>query len=122
MDMSMSMYTTDIKPNRLTQAKYKARDLLKQWNEGSTVLSSMPEIHIPSVNDVDTHTILNLIPNLNPDLMPFQGANAAIAVEQAMSMMKNTGLSQGDLVLLQTTSMTKKQITLKLCSRAQSGD
>ena len=31
MDMSMSMYATDIKPNRLTQAKYKASDLLKQW-------------------------------------------------------------------------------------------
>lgn len=29
MDMSMSMYATDIKPNRLTQTKYKASDLLK---------------------------------------------------------------------------------------------
>ena len=36
MDMSMSMYATDIKPNRLTQARYKALDLLKNWQEGST--------------------------------------------------------------------------------------
>ena len=28
MDMSMSMYANDVKPNRLTQARYKASDLL----------------------------------------------------------------------------------------------
>ena len=100
MDMSMSMYATDIKPNRLTQAKYKARDLLKQWSEGSTgLIVYAGDAYTVSPMTSDTHTILNLIPNLSPDLMPFQGANAAIAVEQAISMMKNTGLSQGDLVL-----------------------
>ena len=100
MDMSMSMYATDIKPNRLTQAKYKARDLLKQWSEGSTgLIVYAGDAYTVSPMTSDTHTILNLIPNLSPDLMPFQGANAAIAVEQAISMMKNTGLSQGDIVL-----------------------
>ena len=100
MDMSMSMYATDIKPNRLTQAKYKASDLLKQWQEGSTgLIAYAVDAYTISPMTSDTHTILNLIPNLSPDLMPFKGANAAIAVEQAISMMKNTGLSQGDLVL-----------------------
>ncbi|GAK82621.1 TPR domain protein in aerotolerance operon [Vibrio ponticus] len=38
MDMSRSMYANDIKPNRLTQARYKAMDLLQLWSEGQTGL------------------------------------------------------------------------------------
>ena len=34
MDMSYSMYATDITPNRLTRARYKAIDLLDNLNEG----------------------------------------------------------------------------------------
>lgn len=34
MDMSYSMYSTDISPNRLTRARFKAVDLLEQLNEG----------------------------------------------------------------------------------------
>ena len=69
----------------------------------------MPECLYRQSNDVKYHTILNLIPNLSPDLMPFQGANAAIAVSEAISMMRNIDLSQSDLVLFLTTSITKKR-------------
>ncbi|MDW1982751.1 VWA domain-containing protein, partial [Vibrio sp. Vb0304] len=38
LDMSRSMYASDIKPNRLTQTRYKALDLLPKWKEGATGL------------------------------------------------------------------------------------
>ncbi|MGL4733887.1 MAG: hypothetical protein ACRCWB_02045, partial [Enterovibrio sp.] len=40
MEMSQALYATDILPNRLEQAKYKALDMLPHWQEGSTALVS----------------------------------------------------------------------------------
>ncbi|KJY72947.1 hypothetical protein TW78_10180, partial [Vibrio coralliilyticus] len=100
MDMSMSMYATDIKPNRLTQTKYKASDLLKKWSEGTTGLVAYAgDAYTVSPMTSDTRTIQNLIPNLSPELMPYPGADAVKAVRLAIDMMKNAGLSRGDIIL-----------------------
>ncbi|MDQ2164932.1 MULTISPECIES: vWA domain-containing protein [Vibrio] len=100
MDMSLSMYATDIKPNRLTQARYKALDLLTQWQEGSTGLVAYAgDAYTVSPLTTDTATLSNLVPNLSPDIMPYPGADAARAVQLAIDMMKNAGLAQGDIVL-----------------------
>ncbi|CAM2975054.1 VWA domain-containing protein [Vibrio ordalii] len=101
MDMSLSMYATDIKPNRLTQARYKALDLLTQWQEGSTGLVAYAgDAYTVSPLTTDTATLSNLVPNLSPDIMPYPGADAARAVQLAIDIMKNAGLAQGDIVLL----------------------
>jgi len=101
MDMSMSMYATDIKPNRLTQARYKVTDLLAQWKDGSTGLVAYAgDAYIVSPMTSDTNTIANLVPNLSPELMPYPGADAAKGVQLAIEMMQNTGLATGDIVLV----------------------
>ncbi|NIY92156.1 vWA domain-containing protein [Vibrio diazotrophicus] len=101
MDMSLSLYATDIKPNRLTQARYKALDLLKGWNEGSTGLVAYAgDAYTVSPLTSDSATIANLLPNLSPDIMPYQGANAASGVKLAIEMLKNAGLARGELILL----------------------
>ncbi|EGA68722.1 TPR domain protein in aerotolerance operon [Vibrio sinaloensis DSM 21326] len=101
MDMSMSMYATDVKPNRLTQARYKVSDLLSYWQEGSTGLVAYAgDAYIVSPMTSDSSTIANLVPNLSPELMPYPGADAARGVELAISMMQNTGLATGDIVLV----------------------
>ncbi|MDN3685501.1 VWA domain-containing protein [Vibrio sinaloensis] len=74
MDMSMSMYATDVKPNRLTQARYKVSDLLSYWQEGSTGLVAYAgDAYIVSPMTSDSSTIANLVPNLSPELMPYPG-------------------------------------------------
>ncbi|EGU54284.1 vWA domain-containing protein, partial [Vibrio tubiashii] len=101
MDMSMSMYATDIKPNRLTQARYKVSDLLASWQEGSTGLVAYAgDAYRISPMTSDSKTIANLIPNLAPELMPYPGANAASGVKLAIEMMTNIGLAKGDIVLV----------------------
>ncbi|MEZ8100454.1 VWA domain-containing protein, partial [Vibrio bivalvicida] len=101
MDMSMSMYATDIKPNRLTQAKYKVSDLLENWQEGSTGLVAYAgDAYRISPMTSDSLTIANQVPNLSPELMPYPGANAAAGVELAIQMMTNIGLAQGNIVLV----------------------
>ncbi|MEZ9613632.1 VWA domain-containing protein, partial [Vibrio sp. 10N.286.45.C10] len=101
MDMSMSMYATDIKPNRLTQARYKALDLLSLWKEGLTgMVAYAGDAYTISPLTSDINTIKNLVPNLSPDIMPFQGGNAASAVKLAIEMMTHAHIYQGDLVLI----------------------
>ncbi|MFA0106529.1 VWA domain-containing protein, partial [Vibrio splendidus] len=101
MDMSMSMYATDIKPNRLTQARYKALDLLSLWKEGLTgMVAYAGDAYTISPLTSDINTIKNLVPNLSPDIMPFQGGDAASAVKLAIEMMTRAHIYQGDLVLI----------------------
>ncbi|PNH81362.1 vWA domain-containing protein [Vibrio diazotrophicus] len=101
MDMSLSLYATDIKPNRLTQARYKALDLLKGWTEGSTGLVAYAgDAYTVSPLTSDSATIANLLPNLSPDIMPYQGANAASGVKLAIEMLRNAGMARGELILL----------------------
>ncbi|MCG6408318.1 VWA domain-containing protein [Vibrio fluvialis] len=101
MDMSLSLHATDIKPNRLAQARYKVLDLLKGWQEGSTALVAYAgDAYTVSPLTSDSATIANLVPNLSPEIMPFPGANAASGVKLAIEMLKNAGLNRGDIILL----------------------
>ncbi len=101
MDMSMSMYATDIKPNRLTQARYKVTDLLNSWQDGTTALVAYAgDAYVVSPMTSDTRTIANLIPSLSPEIMPYPGANAAKGVELAVEVMQNTGAGSGNIVLV----------------------
>ncbi|RJX75350.1 VWA domain-containing protein [Vibrio sinensis] len=101
MDMSLSMYATDLSPNRLTQAKYKVTDLLKGWKEGETgMVAYAGDAYTISPMTSDTNTILNLLPSLSPEIMPYPGANAAKGVELAVKMMQNTGLASGNIILI----------------------
>lgn len=101
MDMSMSLYATDIKPNRLTQARYKSLDLLSLWKEGLTgMVAYAGDAYTISPLTSDINTIKSQVPNLSPDIMPYQGSNAPAAVKLAIEMMNRAKIYQGDLVLI----------------------
>ncbi|WP_068716368.1 VWA domain-containing protein [Vibrio tritonius] len=101
MDMSMSQYATDISPNRLTQQRYKALDLLKGWRDGYTGLVAFAGgAYTVSPLTSDSATIANLVPNLAPQIMPTPGANVVAGVKKAIEMMTNARMGKGDIVLL----------------------
>ncbi|MEZ8141999.1 VWA domain-containing protein [Enterovibrio sp. FF113] len=101
MDMSRSMYATDIAPNRLAQARFKALDMLPGWKEGSTGLVTYAgDGYIVSPLTEDAATLKTLIPNLSPAIMPIPGSNAAAGINQAMDLLKQAGFAQGDIVLI----------------------
>ena len=71
MDMSYSMLATDVKPNRLTRARYKAIDLLKRINEGDVgLIAYAGDAFIISPLTQDIKNIELLLPSLSPDIMP----------------------------------------------------
>jgi Ca-activated chloride channel family protein len=75
--------------------------LLKRWKEGVTGLVAYAgDAYTISPMTTDTATILNLLPNLSPEIMPYQGADAARGVKQAIQMMKDAGLHQGAIILI----------------------
>jgi Ca-activated chloride channel family protein len=98
MDMSYSMYATDISPNRLTRSRYKAIDLLERLIEGETGLIAYAgdAFTISPLTD-DINNIKLLLPSLSPELMPELGSNPLAALTLAHDMLINAGHSKGDI-------------------------
>jgi len=98
MDMSYSMYSTDISPNRLTRARFKAIDLLDNLNEGEIGLIAYAgdAFTISPLTD-DINNIKLLLPSLSPDLMPELGSNPFAALTMANEMLTNSGHVKGDI-------------------------
>ena len=98
MDMSYSMYSTDVKPNRLTRARYKAIDLLNKINEGDTgLIAYAGDAFIISPLTQDIKNIELLLPSLTPEIMPEPGANPIAALSLAHDMLLNAGHLTGDI-------------------------
>ncbi|PHR85524.1 MAG: hypothetical protein COA59_00780 [Colwellia sp.] len=98
MDMSYSMYATDIKPNRLTRARFKAIDLLKKINEGDVgLIAYAGAAFVISPLTQDIKNIELLLPSLTPEIMPELGANPFAALTLAHQMLTNAGHLTGDI-------------------------
>ncbi|RTR36813.1 VWA domain-containing protein [Shewanella canadensis] len=101
MDMSLSMYATDQAPNRLSQAKFKATDLIGELTEGETgLLAYAGDAYTISPLTRDRSTLLNLLPTLSPDIMPSRGSNLVAALEQSKNLLAQGGHIGGDILLL----------------------
>lgn len=101
MDMSLSMYATDQAPNRLSQAKFKATDLIGELTEGETGLVAYAgDAYTISPLTRDRSTLLNLLPTLSPDIMPSRGSNLVAALEQSKNLLAQGGHIGGDILLL----------------------
>lgn len=100
-DLSYSMYATDIKPNRLSQAQFKAIDLIKQWSEGEkAMIAYAGDAFTVAPLTRDGNAIINHIPHLSPDIMPVRGSRADLALAKAIDLLKNAGYSQGHIVFI----------------------
>jgi Ca-activated chloride channel family protein len=98
MDMSYSMYATDLLPNRLTRARYKAIDLLNGLKEGDIgLIAYAGDAFIISPLTEDGNNIKLLLPSLSPDIMPEPGSNPLAALIMADKMLRNAGHPQGDV-------------------------
>jgi len=101
LDLSPSMMSEDIKPSRLVRARLKIADLLRLRKDGQTALLVYAgDVHVVTPLTDDTETINNIIPALHPNIMPAQGSNTEAAVERAIQLLKNSSITQGDLLLI----------------------
>ncbi|MGZ8227822.1 MAG: VWA domain-containing protein [Methylococcaceae bacterium] len=109
LDLSRSMDAADIKPSRLTLARYKIADILKQRKDGQTALlvyAGDAFVVTPLTND--TETIDSQLSALTTEIMPSQGSNTMLALEKAAELFKQGGLQKGQIVLV-TDGVTLNQ-------------
>lgn len=100
-DMSLSMYATDLLPNRLTRAKFKVKDLVSRLSEGETALIAYAgDAFVISPMTQDVANLENLIPSLNPQIMPVYGSRPSWAVEKALELLAQTNYTKGTIYLI----------------------
>ncbi|MFZ2312319.1 MAG: VWA domain-containing protein, partial [Methylobacter sp.] len=101
LDLSRSMDAADIKPSRLIRARYKIADILKQRKDGQTALLvyAGDAFTVTPLTD-DTETIASQLEALNTDIMPSQGSNTALVLENAVELFKQAGLQKGQILLV----------------------
>ncbi len=89
LDQSLSMYATDIKPNRLTRLKQKVRDLLGQIKEGNIAITAYAgDAYVISPFSQDKSTLIHFLLALDPLIMPLYGSDLSSAFEASLSLIK----------------------------------
>lgn len=98
LDMSMSMRATDVKPNRLERAKYKAIDLINSIGEGDIGLVAYAgDAFTISPLSSDAQNLTTLLPSLTPEIMPVQGSEPFLGLKAAAELLKNAGYLEGEV-------------------------
>jgi Ca-activated chloride channel family protein len=101
LDLSLSMLAEDLKPNRLTQARFRLSDMLEDALEGQTGLVSYAgDAFVVSPLTNDTNTIRNMLPALRPDVIPAFGSRPDRALEMAAELLKRSGMARGEVLLI----------------------
>lgn len=110
-DLSRSMLSDDIAPNRLTRARFKLADLLAQ-SEGRQIgligFTERPYIISPLTED--TRTISAFLPSLSPDIMPVQGSRLDLAIERAVQLFEQAGVLQGHILYIGDQAVEARDI------------
>ncbi len=101
-DMSLSMYANDVAPNRAVRTQRKIIDVLNtRREEGQTALVVYAgDAHAVTPLTDDVETINNLVPSLQPNIMPIEGSRPATGIEMAISLLENANLPQAQILLI----------------------
>lgn len=101
LDLSSTMLDKDIKPDRLSRAKFKLHDLFQKRDIGQLgliVYSGEPFVVSPLTDDAQT--IDALLTSLSPDIMPLEGQHLENALVEAKNLIKQAGFNQGQILVL----------------------
>ncbi|MDF1677754.1 MAG: VWA domain-containing protein [Legionellaceae bacterium] len=111
LDLSQAMLKKDLTPNRLTRAKFKLHDLFQYRDKGQFgLIVYTGEPFVVSPLTLDAQTIDTLVDQLDPGIMPVGGTNLADALKEGGDLIKQSGATYGDLLVLTGTAPTKAAI------------
>ncbi len=113
LDLSRSMLSSDLAPSRLERARYKVADILKRRDEGQTGLVVFAgDAFTVSPLTSDNRTIQLLLKPLHPDLMPVQGSRADLGIHQAGELLRQAGITRGEILLVTDGYSDKRALNL----------
>ena len=101
LSLSNDMLAEDLKPDRMTRARFAVRDLLDGAGDARTALVAYAgaAFTVAPLTD-DKHTVLNLLTALRPDVMPVPGNDAAAGLRQGMRLLRQAHVQGGEIVLV----------------------
>jgi len=107
LDLSRSMDAGDVEPSRVARAKIKLLDLLERRAAGQTALVVF-STHAFTVTPLttDTRTISSLVGSVSTNIMPTAGGSLAAGLDKAASLLRQTGLHRGDILLITDSEVT----------------
>jgi Ca-activated chloride channel homolog len=113
LDLSRSMDAGDVEPSRLARAKLKLLDLLERRAAGQTALVVF-STHAFTVTPLttDTRTIAALVSSVDTNIMPTQGGSIAAGLEKAATLLEQTGLRRGDVLLITDSEVADADLDL----------
>lgn len=111
LELSNDMLQDDLAPNRLSRARFKLHDLLKQRDLGQfglIVYTGEPFIVSPLTDDAQT--IAALLHALTPDVMPVEGSQLDSALREAGRLITQAGFHAGELLVLTGKPPSEKSV------------
>ncbi len=113
LDLSADMLNTDIKPNRLTRAKFKLHDLFQSQDAGQFgLIVYTGEPFVVSPLTLDAQTIDALVNQLDPSIMPVAGNHLVDALKEAKKLIAQSGVGYGDLLVITGTAPSQAAISM----------
>ena len=100
-DQSLSMYATDVRPNRLTRSKQLIRDILQADIEGEIALIAFAgDAYTISPFTQDKQTLIHFLVALDPLIMPLYGSHLKSGIEQALELVSNDANTPRHFIIL----------------------
>lgn len=111
LDMSDAMLERDIRPNRLTRAKFKLHDLFSKKDVGQFgLVVYTDEAFVVSPLTQDGETIDALLSSLSPEIMPVDGQRLDLALDEGVGLIRQAGFNHGQLLVLTATQPSNAAI------------
>jgi Ca-activated chloride channel family protein len=101
LELAPTMLAQDVKPDRLSRARFKLLDILARSRDYQTALIGYAgEAFVAAPLTDDVGTVANLVDALDPGTMPVAGNAASRAIDSAMALVEQAGLHRGEIILL----------------------
>jgi Ca-activated chloride channel family protein len=101
LDLSPSVRAADLRPDRLSRARFKLADLIRRRSDGQTALLAFAgeSFTVAPLTD-DASTLDSLLAALDPSIMPVPGHRPERALRMARRLLADAGAQRGDVLLL----------------------
>lgn len=107
LELSPSMLAGDLKPNRLTRARFAVNDLLSRLGDGQVALLGYAgDAFVVAPMTDDSATVRNLLAELEPSVMPVAGNATAAAIRRGAELIHQSGAGGGEVILVLDAAST----------------
>lgn len=114
LDLSLSMLATDVEPDRLTLAKRKIQDLLKEREGAFTgLVVYAADAHVVTPLTDDNDTVQSLLGVLDPLIMPAAGNRPDLGITLAKALLEQGAPGAGRMLLISDDIPAESQYAIR---------